>query len=41
MLEKLNKMAPGILLSVFVALIAMFLSSLIPGDIIGATVMIF
>lgn len=39
MLEKLNKMAPGVLLSACVAVIAMFLSSLIPGDIIGATVM--
>lgn len=39
MLEKFNKMAPGVLLSASVAVIAMFLSSLIPGDIIGATVM--
>lgn len=39
MLEKLNKIAPGVLLSACVAVIAMFLSSLIPGDIIGATVM--
>lgn len=39
MLEKLNKMAPGVLLSACVSVIAMFLSSLIPGDIIGATVM--
>lgn len=39
MLEKLNKTAPGVLLSAFVAVIAIFLSSLVPGDIIGATVM--
>ncbi len=39
MLEKLNKIVPGVLLSSFVAIIAMFLSSLVPGDIIGATVM--
>jgi uncharacterized integral membrane protein (TIGR00698 family) len=39
MLKKLNNIAPGLLLSTCVAIIAMFLSSLIPGDIIGATVM--
>lgn len=36
---KLNDMAPGLLLSACVAVIAMLLSSMIPGDIIGATVM--
>ncbi|WFA08956.1 YeiH family protein [Tissierella sp. Yu-01] len=39
MFKKLTNMAPGLLLSAFVAIVAMFLSSLIPGDIIGATVM--
>lgn len=39
MQEKFNTIAPGVLLSASVAVIAMFLSSLIPGDIIGATVM--
>ncbi len=39
MLEHFMKNSSGILLSACVALIAMFLSSLIPGDIIGATVM--
>ncbi|MGB4587724.1 MAG: YeiH family protein [Clostridiaceae bacterium] len=39
MFEKWNNIAPGVLLSACVAIIAMFLSSLIPGDIIGATVM--
>ncbi len=39
MFKKLNNMGPGILLSACVAIVAMFLSSLIPGDIIGATVM--
>lgn len=39
MLNKLKNLAPGLLLSAFVAILAMFLSSLIPGDIIGATVM--
>ncbi len=39
MFKKLNNIAPGLLLSACVAIIAMFLSSLIPGDIIGATVM--
>ena len=36
---KLNNLAPGLLLSACVAVVAMLLSSLIPGDIIGATVM--
>jgi len=39
MFGKLNDIAPGLLLSACVAVIAMLLSSLIPGDIIGATVM--
>ena len=39
MFRKLNKIVPGFLLSAIVAIVAMFLSSLIPGDIIGATVM--
>lgn len=39
MFKKLNNIAPGLLLSACVAMIAIFLSSLIPGDIIGATVM--
>lgn len=39
MFEKLNNIGPGMLLSACVALVAIFLSSLIPGDIIGATVM--
>ncbi len=39
MFKKLNNIAPGLLLSACVAIVAMFLSSLIPGDIIGATVM--
>ncbi|NLK88193.1 MAG: YeiH family putative sulfate export transporter [Clostridiaceae bacterium] len=39
MLMKLKSIAPGVLLSACVAVIAMFLSSLIPGDIIGAAVM--
>ncbi len=39
MFKKLIDMAPGMLFSACVAIIAMFLSSLIPGDIIGATVM--
>lgn len=39
MLEKFKKIIPGIILSVSVALLAIFLSSLLPGDIIGATVM--
>ena len=33
MFKKLNIMAPGLLLSACVAIIAMFLSSLIPGGI--------
>lgn len=36
---KLNEIAPGLLLSACVAVIAMLLSGLVPGDIIGATVM--
>ncbi|MDR7856871.1 YeiH family protein [Tissierella sp.] len=39
MFKKLYNIAPGLLLSACVAIVAMFLSSLIPGDIIGATVM--
>lgn len=39
MFTKLKNITPGLLLSALVAIIAMFLSSLIPGDIIGATVM--
>lgn len=39
MFKKLYNLAPGLLFSACVAVIAMFLSSLIPGDIIGATVM--
>ena len=39
MFQKLNKLAPGILLSACVAIVAMLLSSFIPGDLIGATVM--
>jgi uncharacterized integral membrane protein (TIGR00698 family) len=39
MFKKLKNIAPGLLLSVCVAIIAMFLSSLIPGDIIGTIVM--
>lgn len=39
MLKTIKNVAPGLLLSAGVAMIAMFLSSLIPGDIIGATVM--
>lgn len=39
MLEKINKVTPGILFSASVAVLAIFLSSLLPGDIIGATVM--
>jgi uncharacterized integral membrane protein (TIGR00698 family) len=39
MFKKLNNITPGLLLSACVAIVAMFLSSLIPGDIIGATVM--
>ncbi|MGI6686408.1 MAG: hypothetical protein ACOX47_13235 [Bacillota bacterium] len=36
MFKKLKNIAPGLLLSACVAIIAMFLSSLIPGDIIGS-----
>ncbi len=39
MLKKLFNIAPGLLLSACVGIIAILLSSLIPGDIIGATVM--
>lgn len=39
MFEKWKDIAPGMLLSAFVAIIAMLLSSFIPGDLIGATVM--
>ncbi len=39
MFKKLYNIGPGLLLSACVAIVAMFLSSLIPGDIIGATVM--
>ena len=39
MFNKLNNIGPGLMLSACVAIVAMFLSSLIPGDIIGATVM--
>lgn len=39
MFKKFINIAPGLLLSACVATLAMFLSSLIPGDIIGATVM--
>lgn len=39
MYKKMKNILPGIIVSAGVAIIAMFLSSLIPGDIIGATVM--
>ena len=39
MFIKLKKLTPGLLLSICVAIVAIFLSGLIPGDIIGATVM--
>jgi len=39
MARKIGSLIPGILFSCFVAIIAILLSSLIPGDIIGATVM--
>ena len=39
MVRKIGSLIPGILFSCIVAIIAIFLSSLIPGDIIGATVM--
>lgn len=39
MARKIKNLIPGLLLSGGVALIAIFLNSLIPGDIIGATVM--
>lgn len=39
MLENTKKITPGILFSACIALIAIFLSGLLPGDIIGSTVM--
>lgn len=39
MMEKVKKSAPGIILSAGVAVLSLFLSRLIPGDIIGATVL--
>jgi uncharacterized integral membrane protein (TIGR00698 family) len=39
MFKKISNITPGLLLSACVAIVAMFFSSLIPGDIIGATVM--
>lgn len=39
MLKKIKNIVPGMIFSACVAIVAMFLSSLIPGDIIGATVM--
>ncbi|MDD4113931.1 MAG: putative sulfate exporter family transporter, partial [Herbinix sp.] len=39
MMKKIYNIAPGLLLSAGVAIVAMFISSFIPGDIIGATVM--
>ncbi len=39
MIKKIKILMPGILLSGLVAIIAIFLNSFIPGDIIGATVM--
>lgn len=39
MFDKLRRIAPGLLFSASVAIIAIFLSNLVPGDIIGATVM--
>ena len=39
MVNRINKLVPGFIFSAFIAIIAMFLASLIPGDIIGATVM--
>lgn len=38
-MEKVNKIIPGLILSISVAIISIFLSSLLPGDIISATVM--
>jgi len=38
-IKKIKNLVPGLLLSVGVAAVSMLLSSLIPGDIIGATVM--
>lgn len=39
MLDRIKDLAPGILLSAAIAIIAIFLSNLIPGEIIGGTVM--
>jgi uncharacterized integral membrane protein (TIGR00698 family) len=39
MLKKMRSIAPGFILSTVVAVAAIYLSSFIPGDIIGATVM--
>ena len=39
MVRKIGSLIPGILFSCIVAIVAIFLSSLIPGNIIGATVM--
>ena len=39
MVKNINNLVPGLLFSAGVSIIAIFLSSLIPGDIIGATVM--
>ena len=39
MINKMNKILPGLFFSGGIAIIAIFLSSLVPGDIIGATVM--
>ncbi len=39
MLQSAKNTAPGILFSAAVAVVAMYLSSLVPGDILGATVM--
>lgn len=38
-MEQVNKIIPGLILSISVAIISIFLSSLLPGDIISATVM--
>ncbi len=39
MFKKLKNITPGLLLSACVAVVSMFISSFIPGDVIGATVM--
>ena len=39
MLNRIKDLVPGLLLSALIAIISIFLSSLIPGDLIGATVM--